>query len=88
MKAAFIFEPISAPFISYYLKRILSDWKKKGRVDDYQVQTSRIKKFHYTITVDLDLTQQQTRRLLHQSLCTFDKKGKEVRSWLKTKVGR
>jgi hypothetical protein len=88
MKAAFIFEPISTPFISYYLKRTLSDWKKKGRIDDYQVQTTRIKKFHYTIAVDLDVTQRQTRHVFNQSLLTLYRRVKEVRSWLKTKVGR
>jgi hypothetical protein len=88
MKAAFIFEPLAAPFISYYLKRTLSDWKKEGRIDDYRVQTTRIKKYHYTIALDLDVTPRQTQRVFHQSLCTLDRKVKEVRSWLKTKVGR
>ena len=56
MKAAFIFEPIASPFISYYLKRTLSDWEKKGKIDDYRVQTTRVKKFHYIVSVDLDVT--------------------------------
>ena len=88
MRVAFIFEPLAAPFISYYLKRTLSDWKKKGAIEDYQVQTTRKKIFHYTIAVDLDVTPQQTRQVLRQSLLTLDKKVKEVRLWLKKTVGR
>jgi hypothetical protein len=74
MKAAFIFEPIAAPFIPYYLKRTLRDWKEERRIDDYRIQTTRIKKFHYMIKVDLDITPQQTRLLFQQSLWTLDKK--------------
>ncbi len=88
MKAAFIFEPLAAPFISYYLKRSLSDWKKKGTIEDYQVQTTRKKKFHYTIALELDMTPQQTRQVFHQSLQTLDRKVKEVKSWLKKTVER
>ena len=88
MKAAFIFEPLAAPFISYYLKRTLSDWKKKGALEEYKVQTTRKKKFHYIIAVDLDVTPQQTRQVFRQSLLTLDKKVKEVKSWLKKTVGR
>jgi hypothetical protein len=38
MKASFIFEPVVAPFISYYLKRPLIDWEE-GR----KAQVSNLK---------------------------------------------
>jgi hypothetical protein len=80
MKGAFIFEPLAAPFISRYLRRQLNNWKKGGKLDDYRVHTTRIKQYHYIITMDLDLTPQQSRRLFHQMFWIVNNRCEEVTS--------
>ena len=57
--ALFAVEPISPPFISFFLERRLNKWQKQGFLDEYKVKTKRLGKFHYKIEVDLDLTKKQ-----------------------------
>jgi len=61
---ALLFEPISPPFISFWLQRRLRNWKSRGLVDDYRVSTTRSGKFHYKIEVDLDLNSRQAKWVL------------------------
>ncbi len=61
---ALAFEPISPPFISLWLQRRLSNWKKRGIVDEYKVNTTRIGKFHYRVEVNLDVNERQTEWIL------------------------
>jgi hypothetical protein len=67
VKAALFFEPIASPFISLVVKRTLGDWKKNGKLDEYRVQTTRMKKYHYLIKVDVDVTPEQTRTALQRA---------------------
>ena len=57
--AVFAVEPISPPFITFFLQRRLGKYQKQGFFGDYKVKTRRVGKFHYKIQVDLDLTKKQ-----------------------------
>lgn len=67
VKAVLLFEPIASPFISLVVKRTLGDWKRNGRLEEYRVQTTRMKKYHYLITVDMEVTPEQTRTALRRA---------------------
>jgi hypothetical protein len=62
------FEPISPRFMSFLLRRRLSEWEREGLVAGSKIKTRRIGKFHYKVEVDLDLTQQQANRILAATL--------------------
>ncbi len=65
---ALAFEPISPPFISFWLQRRLNNWKKRAIIDGYKVATTRIGKFHYRVEVNLNVNAQQTRWMLENIL--------------------
>ena len=67
VRLVYVFEPLSAPFISYFVKRTLSRWNKTGLIEKYRTATSRIGKFHYTVNLDIDLTTEDTRRILREA---------------------
>ena len=62
------FEPISPRFISFWLRRRLKEWKRKGFIDSYRIKTQRIGKFHYRIDIDLDLMPRQASSMLEDTL--------------------
>lgn len=62
------FEPISPRFISFWLRRRLKEWKRKGFIDSYRIRTQRIDKFHYRIDIDLDLMPRQASSMLEDTL--------------------
>jgi len=64
VRIAFILEPISPRFVSFFLGRKLKEWKNKRLIGDYKTKTRRIGKFHYKIDMNLDLTPEQTREIL------------------------
>jgi len=64
VRFAFIFEPISPRFVSFFLGRKLKEWKNRRLIDDYKAKTKRIGKFHYKIDVDLSLTSEQVRNVI------------------------
>jgi len=66
VRVAFIFEPLSPRFISFFLGRKLKEWKNKRLIDDYNTKTERIGKFHYKIDMDLDLTPEQAKSILRK----------------------
>ena len=68
MKVAFVFEPIASPFITLYVKRTLGKLKENGKLDKYRVKTKRMKKFHYKIDLNIDMTPEQTRTVLQSAL--------------------
>jgi hypothetical protein len=65
---ALFFEPISLRFVSFRLGRRLQNWKNRGIIDDYKVITKRAAKFHYRIEVNLELTPQQAKRIMGDTL--------------------
>ncbi len=65
---ALFFEPISPRFISFWLGRRLKNWKDRGIIDDYKVNTRRTGKFHYKIEVNLELSPQQAKWILRDTL--------------------
>jgi len=66
VRFAFIFEPISPRFVSFFLRRKLKEWKNRRLIDDYEAKTKRIGKFHYKIDMDLDLTPEQAKSMLRK----------------------
>ena len=68
MRALFVFEPLAPPFISLYLRRRMKRWRKEGLFEDYEVKTKRMKKFHYKVDIDLDLTQEQFGNVFSKTL--------------------
>ena len=79
VRAAFIFEPLAPRFISYYLGQKLKEWREEGRISDFETKTKRLGKFHYKITLDLDMTSAQAHPVLDDLLPNTAKR-KEV-SW-------
>ena len=73
-----LFEPISPRFVSFFLRRKLKEWKNEGLIDGYKARTKRIGKFHHKIYVDLDLTPEQTNRILKRYFDSYIKKDQEV----------
>ena len=63
-----MFEPLAPPFISLYLRRRMERWRKEGLFVDYEVKTKRMKKFHYKVDIDLDLTQEQFGNVFSKTL--------------------
>jgi hypothetical protein len=49
------------------VRRTLGDWKANGRLEEYCVQTTRMKRYHYLITVDVELSPEQTRTALQRA---------------------
>ena len=74
LRAAFIFEPLALRFISYYVSQRLKEWQKQGRVSEFETKTRRLGKFHYKIEVDLDLTSEQSRRVLDDLLSSTEER--------------
>ena len=66
VRVGFIFEPISPPFVSFFLGRKLKEWKNKQLIRDYKTKTKRIGKFHYKINIDMDLTPEQAKRVMRK----------------------
>jgi hypothetical protein len=64
----FIAEPLAPRVISYYIKRFLRDWKNNNVILDYRTRARRLRKFHYTIVVDLYLTSEQACEILRNGL--------------------
>jgi hypothetical protein len=52
-------EPFVPPFVSLYLSRQLSRWKDLGLISGYSRSVRRLGKFHYEVSIDLELTQKQ-----------------------------
>ncbi len=66
VRFVYLFEPLSTPFISYFVKRTLSRWKNSGLIEEYRTATSRIGRFHYAVNLDIDLTSEHTRRIIRE----------------------
>ena len=66
VRFGFIFEPISPRFVSFFLGRKLKEWKNKQLIHDYRTKTKRIGKFHYKIDIDMDLTPEQSKRVMRK----------------------
>jgi len=72
-----LFEPISPQFASF-LRRKLEEWKSEGLIDGYKTRTKRIGKFHHKIYIDLDLTPEQTYRILQNTFIHILERNQEV----------
>jgi len=79
IRFAFVFEPLTPPVISYYLRRRLGTWKSQGLISDYSAKTTRLGIFHYRIQLELELNGKQA-NYIFQNL--FPKEIGSVRRWL------
>jgi hypothetical protein len=74
VNVAWFFEPVSPRFVSFWVRRRLRDWKNRGLIDRYSVKTKRAGKFHYKVSVDLDLTPEQVDWVLRDALVRIAKR--------------
>jgi hypothetical protein len=65
LRVAFAFEPLAPTAISFFLGRMLNEWKEQGLISDYKNRTQRLGKFHYRIEIDLDVTSSQAQHILN-----------------------
>ena len=53
MKIAFNFEIFYPQAMKFFLNRKLKQFKDDGKLDDYNVKTKRIGKYHYFLEMDI-----------------------------------
>ncbi len=73
-----VFEPLAPTAITFYLNQRLRRYKELGAICSYKAHTKRLGKFHYRISMDLDLTGKQAIRLVGN---IFPKQLKRFRRW-------
>jgi hypothetical protein len=78
-RLSFISEPLLPLFLSHFLNNQLRQWKDEGLINDFKAEAKRIRKFHYKIAVDLDLTSDQTKNIINKSMVRVSK---WVRRWV------
>jgi hypothetical protein len=79
LRAAFFFEPLAPPAISYFLKRKLKEYKEQGLISEFKTKIRRLGKFHYRIEIDFDLTEKQAQYVLDDLL---PNQLKNARRWI------
>lgn len=78
MRVAFVFEPLAPTAITVLMNRELHRFKEAGEIGNYKAHTKRLGKYHYRITMDLDLTGMQAVHLLGN---LFPKQLSRFRRW-------
>jgi hypothetical protein len=78
MRVAFVFEPLAPTAITALMNQQLHRYKEAGKISSYKAHTKRLGKFHYRITIDLDLTGMQAIHLLGN---IFPKQLSRFRRW-------
>ena len=78
-RLSFISEPLLPLFLSHFLNKQLRQWKEGGLINDYKAEAKRIQKFHYKIDVNLDLTSDQAKKIINESMIRVSKR---VRRWV------
>ena len=68
VRGAFFFEPLAPRAISFYLSRVLNEWKQRGLISEYQTRTHRLGKFHYKIEVEVEVNPKQAEHFVHGEL--------------------
>jgi hypothetical protein len=63
-----VLEPLTPRFVSFVLRRYLKKLLISGLILNSRTRVERLGKYHYKITVDVDLAQKQTDRLLSEAL--------------------
>lgn len=58
------FEPAIPVFATYFLSKELERWEKEGSILNFKIKTGRVEKRHYTLDLELDLTEEQARKKL------------------------
>ncbi len=64
LRVAFAFEPLAPTGITILVNQQLHKFKEAGAIGNYKTKTKRLGKFHYRITIDLDVTGMQAVHLL------------------------
>ena len=78
MRVAFVFEPLAPTAITVLMNRELHRFKEAGAIGSYKAHTKRLGKYHYRITMDLELTGMQAVHLLGN---LFPKQLSRFRRW-------
>ncbi|MGD6932994.1 MAG: hypothetical protein ACQCN5_02190 [Candidatus Bathyarchaeia archaeon] len=73
-----VFEPLAPTAITFYVNQRLHRYKESGEICGYKAHTKRLGKFHYRISMDLDLTGKQAIRLVGN---IFPKQLRQFRRW-------
>lgn len=72
-RLALAFEPLAPRAISYFLSRKLHEWKQKGLILGYEIHTKRLGKFHYKVSVNLDVNANQAHHFFVHVLPRYSK---------------
>jgi hypothetical protein len=78
IKVAFVFEPLAPTAITVLMNQQLHRFKESGAISNYKARTKRLGKYHYRISLDLDLTGMQAAHLLGN---LFPKQLRQYRRW-------
>jgi hypothetical protein len=73
-----IFEPLAPTAITLYMNQQLKRYKETGAIGNYKAHTKRLGKFHYRISLDLDLTGKQAMHLVGH---VFPAQFQQFRRW-------
>lgn len=74
-----VFEPLAPTAITFYMNQRLKRYKDTGAIGGYKAHTKRLGKFHYRISLDLDLSGKQAMQLVGQ---IFPAQFQKFRRWL------
>ncbi|KXA98904.1 hypothetical protein AKJ39_00330 [candidate division MSBL1 archaeon SCGC-AAA259J03] len=62
MKLGFrVFEPVFPVLATYFLNRRMRKWEERDLIQTFKVKVGRTEKYHYTIDLDVFLTEDQAR---------------------------
>jgi hypothetical protein len=78
LRVAFVFEPLAPTAITVLMNQQLHRFHDVGAIGDYKTHTKRLGKYHYRISMDLDLTGMQATHLLGN---LFPKQLSRFRRW-------
>jgi hypothetical protein len=78
LRVVFVFEPLAPTAITVVMNQQLHRFKESGAIANYKTKTKRLGKYHYRVTIDLDLTGKQAVHLLNN---LFPKQLRRFRRW-------
>ncbi len=82
-----LFEPLIPRYLTSRIRRQLKQQKQKNLILGYKTSSRRKGRFHYQITIDIDLTKEQAEKNLKSMLEKFMTKSlemaEEVTKWQK-----
>jgi hypothetical protein len=78
LRVALVFEPLAPTAITVLINQQLHKFKEAGAIGTYKTHTKRLGKYHYKVSIDMDLTGMQAIHLLAN---LFPKRLNGYRRW-------